>query len=56
MARQRTNNLVTRGARFGYTPRFSDGERFNEADAPQRVATENAGATCWPTGTWAGFA
>jgi iron complex outermembrane recepter protein len=39
----RANNLVTRGARFGYTPRFAPGERRNDANAEQRVATENAG-------------
>jgi iron complex outermembrane receptor protein len=41
----RTTNLVTRAARFGYTPEFSPFDWRSDTDAAQRVATENAGAT-----------
>jgi len=41
----RETNLVTRGARLGYTPTFAPTERRSDADARQRVVTENAGAT-----------
>jgi len=40
----RANNLVTRGARFGYLPEFADGNYRNDANAEQNVVTENAGA------------
>jgi iron complex outermembrane receptor protein len=41
----RTTNLVTRGARLGYTPTFDPDARRSDADARQRIVTENAGAT-----------
>jgi iron complex outermembrane receptor protein len=40
----RTNNLVTRSERFGYAPDFPGDVSRNDADAEQRVVTENAGA------------
>ena len=51
----RANNLVTRGARFGYTPPFDPAARRNDADARQRVVTDNGGATLladWDLGAY----
>lgn len=41
----RATNLVTRGARLGYSPTFDPLARRSDADSAQRVVTENAGAT-----------
>jgi len=40
----RANNLVTRSERFGYVPDFPGDEARNDADAEQRVVSQNAGA------------
>src|SRR5690349_21753649 len=48
----RTNNLVTRGARFGYSPLIDSESRRNDADARQRVVTDNAGATLLADWDW----
>jgi iron complex outermembrane recepter protein len=40
----RPNNLVTRSARFGYVPEFPGDDARNQADAEQRIVTQNAGA------------
>jgi len=41
----RATNLVTRGARLGYSPAFDPLALRSDADSAQRVVTENAGAT-----------
>ncbi len=51
----RATNLVTRGARLGYTPIFDPAARQNDADARQRVVTDNAGVALladWDVGQY----